>query len=632
MVPKRLIAFISSTADLAVEREAIESALSALEIDGVRFETCPSSPNDPLTECLQRIEESDALVLLLGDQYGTELANGLSFTHQEYRHARELDLPVFAFKLKAASPEKPQVAFITEVEAEVFRCAPVRSIEELTAQVRASFLMEYARCFRRVHTPPQQPVLGPPPPAGPLPSMPGTLDGFRRLLMELDSRGDDVSIRVLAEESEREYLDDPQVIGIVFAAEVNLGINGVEVDPRRVTDAIRFWERLLDEAPERSADLKYDIGNALAVLQRFGEAIEQYQAALDEQPAFAECWKNLAAVHCAQDNLDAARHCLERAIAIKPKLPQALYSLATLTIQEGGDLDVALAWLNRIAVTRIPHGMSAAVLAWKAHIYTNLGRFAEGIACVEDALSLDPEPKWAWMIAARLYSLARRQSLTWLPDAIQFWHRFLDGHADVEEAWCELGYAYWDVCRSTDSEEPRREGRRALEKALELGLSDGGLVEDRVGHLCQDEGNWGEAADFFRLAVAKDPSQFGYCLGVSLTALGQFEEALPWILEAAKQHQPDALSWFQVALCYEGLGQTDYAIASYERAIELDESYADAWFNLGGIIWNSGDQERAFTVWQDACRRFPEHERAQEVIEFLARAALMPDADRAEEV
>ena len=61
-----LIAFISSTADLIAERNAVERALQELNIDGSRFESWPTAPSDPTSECLAHIEDSDAFILLLG--------------------------------------------------------------------------------------------------------------------------------------------------------------------------------------------------------------------------------------------------------------------------------------------------------------------------------------------------------------------------------------------------------------------------------------------------------------------------------------------------------------------------------------------------------------------------------------
>ena len=38
-------------------------------------------------------------------------------------------------------------------------------------------------------------------------------------------------------------------------------------------------------------------------------------------------------------------------------------------------------------------------------------------------------------------------------------------------------------------------------------------------------------------------------------------------------------------------------ISAYEKAIELDEEYDLAWFNIGGIYWNAQQIDKAGEVW-----------------------------------
>ena len=68
------------------------------------------------------------------------------------------------------------------------------------------------------------------------------------------------------------------------------------------------------------------------------------------------------------------------------------------------------------------------------------------------------------------------------------------------------------------------------------------------------------------------------------------------------------MSWFQVAVAREGVGDLEGSITAYKRALELDENYALAWFNLGGIYWNSRNEAEAMSTWKEAIRRFPKHE------------------------
>jgi tetratricopeptide (TPR) repeat protein len=153
----------------------------------------------------------------------------------------------------------------------------------------------------------------------------------------------------------------------------------------------------------------------------------------------------------------------------------------------------------------------------------------------------------------------------------------------------------------------------AFSKAVSLGFLDGGLIPDRLGHVYMDSGELKQAESAFRLAADQDGPLFGYCLGVSLIKLERYADALPLVTAAAEKHQPDAMSWGNVAVCHDRLGDRKKAIECYERAIELEPDYAIGWFNLGGMHWNDDNVQSAVSVWREALARFPDHDLADSV-------------------
>ena len=152
------------------------------------------------------------------------------------------------------------------------------------------------------------------------------------------------------------------------------------------------------------------------------------------------------------------------------------------------------------------------------------------------------------------------------------------------------------------------EFKRNVVDIVDDGIPNPELLWFRVGLWAQKEENWAGAEEWYRKAYDQCPEEYGYYLGTALNCIDRYEEALQILLPQAKEHYPDELSWFQVAIAMEGVGDTEGCIDAYKRVLKLDETYAKAWFNLGRIHWNSGQMVKAKEIWTEAMRRFPEHE------------------------
>ena len=148
---------------------------------------------------------------------------------------------------------------------------------------------------------------------------------------------------------------------------------------------------------------------------------------------------------------------------------------------------------------------------------------------------------------------------------------------------------------------------------LAIDSTEAAYLWDRVGHWAQSDGDWKEAEHQYRKAYLLEPDRYGYCFGTALNFLNRFKEALPILLEQATAHHPDALSWFQVAVAQEGVGDIADCKQSYERALILDPEYDLAMFNLGGVYWNHGPKSEAIRLWKEALKRFPSHRLASKL-------------------
>jgi len=87
-----------------------------------------------------------------------------------------------------------------------------------------------------------------------------------------------------------------------------------------------YREALMAGGP--SAEISFNLGNALYTLGRLEEALSRFEQAVEIDPAYAEAWNNLASVHAQfeewNDAIEAGRHAVELA----PEFLDAHYNLA----------------------------------------------------------------------------------------------------------------------------------------------------------------------------------------------------------------------------------------------------------------------------------------------------------------
>ena len=87
-----------------------------------------------------------------------------------------------------------------------------------------------------------------------------------------------------------------------------------------------------------------------------------------------------------------------------------------------------------------------------------------------------------------------------------------------------------------------------------------------------------------------------YGLARSYKQLHQFDQALKYYKEALAI-EPNAKSYYLLAKCYYSMGKKEYAIEIYNKAIELNPNYAEAYFNKGVCLSNLNFKSEAIEMY-----------------------------------
>ncbi|NQU88135.1 MAG: tetratricopeptide repeat protein [Mariniphaga sp.] len=69
------------------------------------------------------------------------------------------------------------------------------------------------------------------------------------------------------------------------------------------------------------------------------------------------------------------------------------------------------------------------------------------------------------------------------------------------------------------------------------------------------------------------------------------DEAMKYLNVAIEQDPGNPQFYFAQGSLFDNLGRTEDAISSYEKAIEIDETYFNSYFNLGALYFNKGVEQ-----------------------------------------
>ena len=122
-------------------------------------------------------------------------------------------------------------------------------------------------------------------------------------------------------------------------------------------------------------------------------------------------------------------------------------------------------------------------------------------------------------------------------------------------------------------------------------------------------GNYKEAAEFFRKAVAVDPRHVpaynGW--GIALAGLGRKDEAIGIFRKAAQISPKNAKVQYNWANTLSSMGRLEEAVVKYKRAAELQPDLAPAYSGWGTALAELGRYDESIEKLRKAASLDPKH-------------------------
>ncbi len=349
-------------------------------------------------------------------------------------------------------------------------------------------------------------------------------------------------------------------------ADAHVALGSVLLRLGRFDEADSVFRTALQLAPGHPG-AHQNLGEALRRRGRFGEAIEMYRAALGTDPDLAAAHAGLGLSLFETGRHGEALAALQRTLALDPDAPSAgeIAMAAGRAAVEVGRLDAADAHFRR-AVALEP--TSPAPLMELSNLLAARGRRAEAEEYLRRAREARPNDPAAFHVIGEGLRAAGRHD-----EAVASYREALRIDPDFAPAHVGIGAALLDGERYDE----------ALE-SLERGFSPGAdpataaTAYYLAGRTLLGLGRNDEAAAHFQRAIERDPGHTEALDHLALWWFGrqEYEQALALYRAHADLVPANPTVHANTGVTLYFLGRHDEALASLERALQLDPTHDTA--------------------------------------------------------
>ncbi len=265
--------------------------------------------------------------------------------------------------------------------------------------------------------------------------------------------------------------------------------------------------------------------------------------------------------------------------------------------QQAGDLE--------LAQTRFSEATRSAPQIAEAHealgaVLIELNKPVEAVAELQTALKLKPGDIGIESNLALAYVKAQEPEKAIAHFGAAFNASKQPGHPAVDAAFCE---AYARALAATGK---KNEAIEMFRSAEERGGNLSNL-DDAIGSLYAQLGNWTEAQHAFEHAVALDKSLVSarIHLGIVLRQQHDYDAALASLKVAVDLEPDNALAQVEYGRTLSAADQDDAATGHLEKALELDPELPGAQIELAMALQRLGRQQEAIPFFQKALESEP---------------------------
>ena len=324
----------------------------------------------------------------------------------------------------------------------------------------------------------------------------------------------------------------------------------------------------------------YGLGLAYTGLEKFDEAIEAYQQAIQDAPEWAHIHAALGAGYASLHRYDEALNAYKTAHDLKPDDAMIHHQLGNTYSKRGKHPE---------AIKHQQHAIKIDPTLASAHyqlglLYTQENRLTEAVSAYETAYSEDPE------LIEALYNLAQVH--------------IRNGNKQAARESMKLFEKQKTVVK------PIQELRGALQRTVEPTQRSGILAN--IGRLYLKSELYEKAIWEYEKALVLNPKAVEAYngVGIAYVMLKRYSEAIA-AQQKALTLQPDfAEAHAGLGLAYLMQNGVDLALKHYRQAVRLNPQFLEAHLKIGIILLNQKRYTEAASTYQKAITLNPENAEA----------------------
>ena len=338
-------------------------------------------------------------------------------------------------------------------------------------------------------------------------------------------------------------------------------------------------------------------GNTLFDLQRYQDALEVYEKAVNIRPDYSQGWNGQGKTLDKLKKYKEALVAYDKAIQIQPDYLEAWIGRGFVL----GNLQRYREAIASFDKALQLNNNNSEVWNAKGEAFSNLNQYDQAIKSYEKAIELKPDNYEAWYKKGLSLQNSKRYE-----EAIAAYQKVVDLKPDYEQAWYNIGNALVNLQRDKDAFTAYDKAVQYQPNYYQAWLSRGNVLLNLQ--------RYPEAIESFNQVIKYNPGNYKawYNLGWSLHQTQRYVEAIKSYNKAARIKPNDYQAWYNMGNSQYILQQYEDAIASYNKAVRYKPDHSESWYSRGNALFNLKRYQGAIASYDQAIKYKPNYQQAIE--------------------